>query len=697
MKISESFCSLIFLFPLHRTAAFSFRTNVVKQPATWRRNPRPRPRPRQAVAVNMNDEPSVAAIPVGMPNDDAPAMTAFELLAGRASMCLLESDIRRDAIGKPEGTQASSATNWINDATAFALQRAVDSVELKLPDRRVGVDRDEASTWIRWMKSTPTTLIVDLSGDLRKQVNETLNQRTLELIGTTRDDFLARMGCRLILLPSGSTLERPLEEPPASVVYGKLLYGGVTRYRLLPSSANRPKRRAGERTEVKTSIQDTTPVWLMYGGPERAYDCVDMGAAAVLELILLPQGKTLPNIMEQPRGDMTVSRIVWSPHKMFECVDKSNVVVDGDSTDEMNLLGSLPAALSGKARNEAFQSDFRSAVGGLQPQIEAIVRRVLDGRVIRPAEVVDLEMTSDETTRALALAAMEAEELSLLGLSPVRGLLLYGPPGCGKTALARELSRALKARQPKIVSAPELLDRWVGGSEKLVRALFSDAEAELAACNGDASRSALHVIVIDEIDAVFRKRSSGEDSGESTRASAVNQILSKLDGINAIPNVLMIGMTNRRELLDEALLRPGRLEVQIEIPLPDKEGRREIMQIHFDALRKKGRLSKPLCCAIDGVSVYSVGNVAVNKGESSSERRGVRQRLGSLFAKNSKFINPAYDLAAVTTGYSGADIAGLVRCAGSMALARARKDGSGVEGLLITLEDVKQSLKEVKR
>ena len=71
----------------------------------------------------------------------------------------------------------------------------------------------------------------------------------------------------------------------------------------------------------------------------------------------------------------------------------------------------------------------------------------------------------------------------------------------------------------------ELLDRWVGSSEKLIRQLFKDAEAELAACNGDPTKSALHVIVIDEIDAVFRKRSSSEDSGETTRASAVNQVI----------------------------------------------------------------------------------------------------------------------------------------------------------------------------
>jgi vesicle-fusing ATPase len=346
-----------------------------------------------------------------------------------------------------------------------------------------------------------------------------------------------------------------------------------------------------------------------------------------------------------------------------------------------------------------------------QPQIDAIVRRVLDGRVIRPAQE-DANAVKDETTTALSIAAMEAEELAILGLTPVRGLLLYGPPGCGKTALAREISRSLRARAPKIVSAPELLDRWVGGSEKLVRGLFAEAEAELTSCNGDATKSALHVIVIDEIDAVFRRRSSAEDTGEATRASVVNQILSKLDGINSIPNVLLIGMTNRRELLDEALLRPGRLEVQIEIPLPDKQGRREILQIHFDALRKKGRLSKPLCCAIDGVfntfssdeTLFEVStdsniesrHVVSTKGR---KRRAIKRALSQALSDAKSIVQPAYDLAAdsSTSGFSGADIAGLVRCAGSLALARARKVGNGVDDLLITLEDVKKALQEVRK
>jgi vesicle-fusing ATPase len=203
-------------------------------------------------------------------------------------------------------------------------------------------------------------------------------------------------------------------------------------------------------------------------------------------------------------------------------VRESNGSDSGANNKELLNPNLTPMSLSGKQRNEAFSSDFQSTVGGLQPQIDAIVRRVLDGRVIRPADAD--EKTPDGTTAELALAAMESEELALLGLTPVRGLLLYGPPGCGKTALAREISRALRARAPKIVSAPELLDRWVGGSEKLVRALFADAEAELAACNGDPTKSALHVIVIDEIDAVFRKRTAAEDSGEATRASAVKYV-----------------------------------------------------------------------------------------------------------------------------------------------------------------------------
>lgn len=686
----------------------------------------------EEVTVSTTEPNDVARIREATIADDIiqiETTNAFDLVAGRASICLLESDIRRDAIGKGAGKQASSATNWIHDGSAYALKQALNGCKLALPNERTGMDRDEATAWYRWLVSTPTPTIINLDEELRTVINATLTDRSLDWIDEKRTDFLSRLSCRLVLLPSGAELNEPLVEPAASIVYGKLLYGGVTRSRLLRISNS--ARRTGVRTSILDSSSSESTVWMMYGGPNRMYQAVDMGPAAVLEVVLLPRGKEL-NMGETKTNtavagsNMMVNGMVWKPQDMFGFVEErfNGDGVNGESTSVNGYqhddgLSSMPSLLSGRDRNEAFRSDFSSSIGGLQPQIESIVRRVLDGRVIRPATdeeqrgvaTIETDDVLDEMDRELTKTAVEAAELTLLGLTPVRGLLLYGPPGCGKTALAREISKALRARAPKIVSAPELLDRWVGGSEKLVRELFVDAESELRLCRGDATKSALHVIVIDEIDAVFRKRSNSQDSGEATRSSVVNQILSKLDGVNAIPNVLLIGMTNRRELLDVALLRPGRLEVQIEIPKPDRQGRREILRIHFRALRDRGRLSQPLCCAIDGVrpttsSRQRAEEELTQRPESQDRQRvGKRQRVASAISNFADAVLPsvsalrpaAYDLAAdsATGGFSGADIAGLVRCAGSIALARCRVDGAGVEGLLITLEDVKQALSEV--
>lgn len=625
----------------------------------------------------------------------------FASLAAFTALALLESERKRHILEK------NSASNWLDDESAIYVKQLYDKLELKLADQRSGVDRDEAGMWIRWMKASPSPTIVELTEEFRSAANETLGfefiQTKLKLTDMASvDDLFARMGLRLILLPSGAELKHSIISPAGSVIYGKLLYGGVNRYRL-SSSNNNSARKTSQKTIIKSSVNDRIPAWVQYGGPPRTYEALDMGPAAVLEVTMQPRFTKVSNLFMEDRDmDMSLSRLLWSPHNMFsfqeptenENIDNQNISMEEDNT---------AISMSGMDRNQAFEKSFQSSVGGLQPQIQAIVRRVLDGRIIRPAEDdiynnnSTADNTFDTTMTSISEVALEAEELALLGLSPVKGLLLYGPPGCGKTALAREISRSLKARAPKIVSAPELLDRWVGGSEKLVRELFAPAEAELASVNYDASKSALHVIVIDEIDAVFRTRSTAEDSGESTRSSVVNQILAKLDGVNSIPNVLLIGMTNRRELLDDALLRPGRLEVQIEIPLPNKEGRREILQIHFDALRKRGRLSLPLCHAIDGLPFLA------EESNEKIEKENPTGRKRDTLMKVIRNVLPQgidrYDLAAdaVTGGYSGADLAGLVRCAGSIALSRAREDGGGVESLVITLEDVKQALMEISK
>jgi vesicle-fusing ATPase len=472
--------------------------------------------------------------------------------------------------------------------------------------------------WWQWMKATPFPLILNWSQSLRYV-------------------------CRVIILPSGMSLTSPLCEAEGILIVTKLLMGVISQ----EDSWGRRQQRTRQRELSSKELNN----WTTSGGTDRMYHAMDMGTAVLFEVLVLPSSSSLP--VSIATGDnMCLTCAAWPIEQRLHFQNSSTKELE----DKMALIQ------QDEVQNNASSSihtEFQSALGGLQPQIDTIVRRVLEGRVL---------LRSDPST-----TPMEARELASLGLEPVRGLLLYGPPGCGKTALSRELARVLRAREPKIVAAPELLDRWVGGSEKKVRALFQDAEAELAACDGDATKSALHVLVIDEIDAVFRKRTSSEDSGESTRSSVVNQILTKLDGVQAIPNVLLIGMTNRKELLDEALLRPGRLEVQIEIPMPDRDGRREILAIQCAALRKNQRLCPRLCDALDGT-----------------------------FHKNHSFWGgikkSTFDLASnrATGGFSGADLAGLVRCAASIGLAKARNDGRGVSELFITLDDVQQALVEIR-
>ncbi|KAI3964642.1 hypothetical protein MKX01_020459, partial [Papaver californicum] len=138
-----------------------------------------------------------------------------------------------------------------------------------------------------------------------------------------------------------------------------------------------------------------------------------------------------------------------------------------------------------------------------------------------------------------------------------------------------------------IVNGPEVLSKFVGETEKNVRDLFADAENDQRTL-GDQSE--LHVIIFDEIDAICKSRGSTRD-GTGVHDSIVNQLLTKIDGVEALNNVLLIGMTNRKDLLDEALLRPGRLEVQVEISLPDENGRLQILQIHTNKMNENSFLA----------------------------------------------------------------------------------------------------------
>ena len=158
----------------------------------------------------------------------------------------------------------------------------------------------------------------------------------------------------------------------------------------------------------------------------------------------------------------------------------------------------------------------------------------------------------------------------------------------GKTLIARQIGKILNAREPKIVNGPEILDKYVGGSEEKVRALFADAEKEQAEM-GDASM--LHIIIFDEMDAIMKARGSSRgDTGVSD--SVVNQLLSKIDGVDSLNNILIIGMTNRKDLIDEAILRPGRLAIHIEVGLPDEKGRQDILNIKTMTMKASKRITE---------------------------------------------------------------------------------------------------------
>ena len=166
--------------------------------------------------------------------------------------------------------------------------------------------------------------------------------------------------------------------------------------------------------------------------------------------------------------------------------------------------------------------------------------------------------------------------LDKYGIRHVKGILLYGPPGTGKTLIARQLAKSLHANEPKIVSGPEIFDKYVGGSEEKVRALFKEAERDEKNLGDE---SGLHIIIFDEIEAICKARGTATGS-TGVNDSVVNQLLSKMDGVERLNNLLIIGMTNRLDMIDEAILRPGRMELKVEIGLPNEEGRLQILNIH---------------------------------------------------------------------------------------------------------------------
>ncbi|MDP7737194.1 AAA family ATPase [Mycobacterium paragordonae] len=209
------------------------------------------------------------------------------------------------------------------------------------------------------------------------------------------------------------------------------------------------------------------------------------------------------------------------------------------------------------------QDDLIGALSVIRPLSRSASEEVAVGSVTL-ADVGDMVEAKQALTEAVLWPLQHPDTFSRLGVDPPRGVLLYGPPGCGKTFVVRALASTGQL-SVHAVKGSELMDKWVGSSEKAVRELFRRARD-----------SAPSLVFLDEVDALAPRRGQSFDSGVTDRVVAA--LLTELDGIDPLRDVVVLGATNRPDLIDPALLRPGRLERLVFVEPPDADARREILR-----------------------------------------------------------------------------------------------------------------------
>ena len=214
---------------------------------------------------------------------------------------------------------------------------------------------------------------------------------------------------------------------------------------------------------------------------------------------------------------------------------------------------------------EISNDDFREALKEVRPSaLREVQVQIPD---VNWDDVGGLDELKDELREAVEWPVKHKEAYDYVGVEAPKGVLLYGPPGTGKTLIAKALAKMTESNFISI-KGPELLSKWVGESEKGVREIFRKAR-QAAPC----------IIFLDEVDALVPRRGSGSSDSHVTE-NIVSQILTEIDGLEELHNVLIIGATNRLDIVDEALLRPGRFDRIIEIGNPDSKARKHIFEIH---------------------------------------------------------------------------------------------------------------------
>ncbi|RMF07259.1 AAA family ATPase [Candidatus Woesearchaeota archaeon] len=212
---------------------------------------------------------------------------------------------------------------------------------------------------------------------------------------------------------------------------------------------------------------------------------------------------------------------------------------------------------------EVTMKHFEEALQMVEPS--ALREVMITKPNVRWSDIGGLEEAKKKLREAIELPLQKPELFKKAGIRPPKGVLLYGPPGTGKTLLAKAVATEANANFIS-VKGPELVSKWVGESEKKIREIFKRARL-----------TAPSVIFFDEFDSITKVR--GASLTDSTERM-VNQLLTELDGIESLEKVTVIAATNRPDLIDPALLRPGRIELKIEISLPDEESRKQIFEVH---------------------------------------------------------------------------------------------------------------------
>jgi transitional endoplasmic reticulum ATPase len=272
------------------------------------------------------------------------------------------------------------------------------------------------------------------------------------------------------------------------------------------------------------------------------------------------------------------------------------------------------------------KQDFDEALRDVQP---SAMREVL---VQRPnvgwEDIGGLQQVKEELAEAIEWPLKHANLFAEANVEPPKGILLYGPPGTGKTMIAKAVAATSEANFISI-KGPELISKWVGESEKGVREVFRKAR-QAAPC----------VIFFDELDAVAPRRGGSEGDAHVTER-LLSQMLTELDGLEDLKGVVVIGATNRPDIIDEALLRPGRFDRILEVPAPDKEARKHIFQIHTKKkpLESDVNLDK-LVEMTEGMTGADIAAL-VNAAAMTAIKEHVRQKSGSKLRISMRYFETA--------------------------------------------------------